>query len=98
MRGMKQIALRIVLAVLVLAELWLFTGFLPERWQENVYARIEKRWPSQSNDYSRTTHPALDYELQPIQAIRDGIAYGFGDYQRVHHRDDVGKTRQLVDE
>jgi hypothetical protein len=76
MRGMKQIALRIVLAVLVLAELWLFTGFLPERWQENVYARIEKRWPSQSYDYSRTTHPALDYELQPFKPFGTALLTG----------------------
>lgn len=63
------IARRVVLVVLVLAELWFLTGFLPQRWQKSMYARIEKRWPSQSYDYSRTTHPALDYELQPFKPI-----------------------------
>ena len=66
---MKQIARRVVLVVLVLGELWLLTGFLPQRWQETMYARIEKRWPSHSYDYSRTTHPALGYELQPLKPL-----------------------------
>ena len=58
---------RVLLVVLVIAELWLMTGLLPQRWQEKMYTRMHNVWPSQSNDYSRVTHPNLDYELQPFK-------------------------------
>lgn len=35
---MKQIPRRAVLVFLVLAELWLLTGFLPQNWQQRMYA------------------------------------------------------------
>ena len=66
---MKRILLRILLIALVLAELWLLTGFLPQQWQESILARVDKLWPSQSNDYSRITHPSLDAELQPFKPL-----------------------------
>ena len=59
--------LRVLLIILVLAEFWLLTGFLPQRWQEDMYARLSKAWPSQSYDYSRITHPNLDAELRPFE-------------------------------
>ena len=64
---MKRIVRRVLLVVLVLLELWLLTGFLPERWQEKMYSRMHNIWPSHSYDYSRVTHPNLDYELQPLK-------------------------------
>jgi len=73
---MKKIARRVLLVVLVLAELWLLTGFLPQNWQQGMYAGIEKRWPSQVHDCSRTTHPALDYELQPFKPIGMALLTG----------------------
>jgi len=64
---MKRILRRVLLAALVLAEIWLLTGFLPQRWQEKMYTRMDDIWPSQSYDYSRVTHPNLEYELQPLK-------------------------------
>jgi hypothetical protein len=64
---MKRMLLRVLLIILVLAELWLLTGFLPQRWQEDMYARLGKARPSQSYDYSRITHPNLDAELRPFE-------------------------------
>ena len=32
-----------------------------------MYTRMNDFWPSQSYDYSRVTHPNLDYELQPFK-------------------------------
>jgi hypothetical protein len=55
MRTLRQA----LFALLIVVELWLFTGFLPEKWQERVYAR---------HDYSRITHPNLEYELQPFKS------------------------------
>jgi hypothetical protein len=66
---MKRTLRRVLLTALVLAELWLLTGFLPQRWQEKMYTRIDDIWPSQSYDYSRVTHPNLDYELQPLKTF-----------------------------
>jgi hypothetical protein len=63
---MKRIMRRVLLVALVLLELWLLTGFLPERWQEKMYSRMHDIWPSYWYDYSRVTHPNLDYELQPF--------------------------------
>ena len=73
---MKQIARRVVLVFLVFVELWLLTGFLPQHLQQRMYAGIEKRWPSQLHDYTRTTHPALDYELQPFKPIGMALLTG----------------------
>ena len=64
---MKRIGRRVLLVVLVLLELLLLTGFLPERWQKKMYSRMDGIWPSHSYDYSRVTHPNLDYELQPLK-------------------------------
>jgi hypothetical protein len=64
---MKRILVHILLIVLVIAELWLLTGFLPQRWQEKISDRLSAVWPSQSSDYSRITHPNLDWELQPYK-------------------------------
>ena len=69
---MKRILRRVLLTALVLAELWLPTGFLPQRWQEKMYTRMDDIWPSQSYDYSGVTHPNLDYELQPLKPF--GVA------------------------
>jgi hypothetical protein len=66
---MKRILRRVLLVVFVLAEVWLMTGFLPQRWQEKMYTRMNDVWPSQSYDYSRVTHPNLDYELQPFKPV-----------------------------
>lgn len=65
---MRKIARNILLVALVIVELWLLTGLLPQQWQESMYARIDKIWPSRSPDYSRITHPDLDRELQPFKA------------------------------
>ena len=64
---MKQIVRRVLLVFLLGAELWLLTGFLPESWQEKMYTQVGKLWPSQAYDYSRVTHPNLDYELRPFR-------------------------------
>jgi hypothetical protein len=69
---MKRKLRRILLVALVLAELWLLTGFLPQRWQENIGNRVRGVWPSNSYDYSRVTHPNLDTELQPLRPF--GVA------------------------
>jgi hypothetical protein len=66
---MKRILRRVLLVVFVLAEVWLTTGFLPQRWQEKMYTRMNDFWPSQSYDYSRVTHPNLDYEVQPFKPV-----------------------------
>ena len=66
---MKRLLRRVLLVVFVLAEVWLMTGFLPQRWQEKMYTRMNDFWPSQSYDYSRVTHPNLDYELQPFKPV-----------------------------
>lgn len=70
---MKRTLLSILLIVLVMAELCLLTGFLPQQWQENTYSRLNKFWPSQSYDYSRTTHPNLDHELLPFKPLGLGL-------------------------
>ncbi|HLJ86010.1 MAG TPA: hypothetical protein VKZ53_04255 [Candidatus Angelobacter sp.] len=64
---MKRMLQRVLFVILVFAELWLLTGFLPQRWQENMYAGLSKARPSQSYDYSRITHPNLDVELRPFE-------------------------------
>jgi len=64
---MKRMLRRVLFIILVLAELWLLTGFLPQRWQQDMYARLGKTRPSQSYDYSRITHPNLDAELRPFE-------------------------------
>jgi hypothetical protein len=66
---MKRILRRVLLVVFLLAEVWLMTGFLPQRWQEKMYTRMHDVWPSQSYDYSRVSHPNLDYELQPFKPL-----------------------------
>ena len=63
----KGTLLRVLFIVLVVAELWLLTGFLPQRWQENISARLTAVWPSPSYDHSLITHPNLDWELQPYK-------------------------------
>ena len=68
-RQMKRILLRILLITLVLAEIWLLTGFLPQRWQENIDTRLRTVWPSHSYNYSQVTHPNLDTELQPFKPL-----------------------------
>ena len=64
---MNQTLRRILLVILLGAELWLLTGFLPVSWQQKIYTRLGKLWPSQAYDYSRITHPNLDYELRPFR-------------------------------
>jgi hypothetical protein len=68
-RQIRRILVRFLLIVLVLLEFGLLTGFLPQRWQESILARVDKLWPSQSHDYSRITHPSLDAELQPFEPL-----------------------------
>jgi len=63
----KRTLLRVLLIVLVVAELWLLTGFLPQGWQENISARLRAIWPPPSYDHSLITHPNLDWELQPYK-------------------------------
>ena len=70
---MKRILRRILLVFLLGAELWLLTGFLPESWQEKMYTRVGKLWPSRAYDYSRVTHPNLDYELRPFRPYGSAI-------------------------
>jgi hypothetical protein len=70
---MKRALLRFLLVVLVLLELGLFTGFLPQAWQEGILARVDKLWPSQSPDYSRITHPNLDRELGTIEPLGTAV-------------------------
>ena len=65
---MKRKVRRVLLVTLVLLELWLVTGFLPERWQGKMYSRIGAVWPSHSYDYSRITHPNMEHELQPLES------------------------------
>jgi hypothetical protein len=50
-------------------ELWLLTGFLPQRWQENMDTRLRKVWHSQGYDYSSVTQPNLNTELQPFKPL-----------------------------
>jgi hypothetical protein len=64
---MKRPVRRILLIVLVVAELWLLTGFLPQRWQDGMYSRLDTVWPWHSYDYSRITHPAFEHELQTFE-------------------------------
>lgn len=66
---MKRTLLRLVLIALVLCEFWLLAGFLPQRWQESMYDRLNTVWPSHSYDYSRVTHPNLDAELRPVRPV-----------------------------
>lgn len=68
-RQVKRITVRLLLIFLVLTELWLVTGFLPQQWQETMYARLTEIWPSKSYDYSRITHPNLHAELQPYKPV-----------------------------
>jgi hypothetical protein len=76
MLSVKQILRSVLLVVLGAAELWLLTGFLPRSWQKSMYARIETTWPSKSYDYSRTTHPALDDELQAVEPLGTALLTG----------------------
>ena len=70
---MKRMLRQVLFVILVVAELWFLTGFLPQRWQENMYARLNKVWPSHSYDYSRITHPNLDAELRPYEPWGMGL-------------------------
>jgi len=64
---MKRRLVHVLLIALVVIELWLLTGFLPQRWQESISARLSAVWRSQSYDHSLVTHPDLDWELQPYK-------------------------------
>lgn len=64
---MKRNLLRILCVILILAELCLLASFLPQRWQEDIYGRLDKVWPSHSYDYSPIAHPNLNAELRPIE-------------------------------
>lgn len=66
---MKRALLRFLLVVLVLLELGLFTGFLPQAWQEKILSRIDNVLPSRSPDYSHITHPNLNGELRAVEPL-----------------------------
>ena len=72
-RQIKRTLLRVLLIVLVLFELGLLTGFLPQSWQESILVRVDKLWPSQLHDYSRITHPNLAAELQPFKPLGTAV-------------------------
>jgi hypothetical protein len=59
-----------MLVVIILMEVWLFTGFLPQHWQQRMYDTL---WPFEtsdnSHDYSRITHPNIEGELEPYASI-----------------------------
>jgi hypothetical protein len=66
MPKIKGLVHRALLLVLVGIEVWLLTGFLPERWRARIFDRVQFLH-SQSYDYSRVTHPSLSCELQPFK-------------------------------
>jgi len=59
----------LLILALMLVELGLLTAFLPKSWQERIYTRLQRVWPSRSYDYSRVTHPALEPELRPFEPL-----------------------------
>ena len=67
---MKRVVPTIVLVALVIVELYLFTGFLPTRWQVAINDTLRHILP-QTYDYSVVTHPAIDQEIE--QAMKDHI-------------------------
>ncbi len=67
---MKRAVLTVVLVALVIVELYLFTGFLPTRWQVAINDTLCRILP-QTYDHSVVTHPAIDQEIE--QAMKEHI-------------------------
>ena len=65
---MKRAVLTVVLVALVIVELYLFTGFLPTRWQVAINDTLCRILP-QTYDHSVVTHPAIDQEIE--QAMKE---------------------------
>ena len=62
---MRKSLLTIVSIFLLLFELYLCTLFLPASWQEVIDRRIAAFWP-QSPDWTATTHPQLQQEIDHV--------------------------------
>ena len=71
-------------------------GFLPQRWQEKMYTPWITPGLQNRYDYSRVTHPNLDYELQP-QAIWCRPTCSVGGREWRGHFLSVDSARLIVD-
>jgi hypothetical protein len=62
---MKKVALIVVLAALILSEIYFCTTFLPTRWQFAMSTTIARILPK-AHDQWDITHPALDMEIGQV--------------------------------
>jgi len=69
---MKRIALRLLLVVLIIVEIYLCSAFLPTAWQTAIVHGLAHILPK-TYDYSVVTHPALDYEIDDMLRKNPGL-------------------------
>ncbi len=69
---MKRIALKVLLVVLIVVELYLCSAFLPAGWQTAIQQRLSYIRPK-TLDHSVVTHPALDYEIEDMMRKHVGL-------------------------
>lgn len=69
---MKKTSLRILVLVLIVAEIYLSSAFLPDAWQTAIRGALSHMSPK-TFDYSVVTHPALDYEIDQVLRKNVGL-------------------------
>lgn len=67
---MKKAILKCALIPLCAIELWIMTGFLPQRWQEVIWSALAR-----THDQSEITHPALGHEIDQALGNPVWVAY-----------------------
>jgi hypothetical protein len=63
---MKRVALKLAIAVLLITELYICTGFLPNRWQVAIDHTLSQLLPERKPDQWDITHPALNEEIEQV--------------------------------
>ena len=69
---MKKTAVVILLIPLILAEFFLCTALLPQKWQRAIDSKIPSILP-ESHDWTPITHPNLDQEIERVLQERIGL-------------------------
>jgi hypothetical protein len=69
---MKRTALRALLVVLIIVEIYLCSALLPTSWQTASVHGLSHILPK-TYDYSVVTHPALDYEIDDMLKKNPGL-------------------------
>jgi hypothetical protein len=69
---MKRTAVKVLLLVLIIVEIYLCSAFLPTAWQTAIVQGLSHILPK-AFDYSVVTHPALDYEIDDMFRKNPGV-------------------------